>query len=177
MSPSVLGGCTLILLFCFHGVQGNNNILLLYYNMVTSRYCTYVDPVNVVCNAYQLIYLLLMVQGRDHGDLRLIGGSNYRQGRVEVFIEPNNTWGTVCDDAWDGRDAQVVCRQLGFGTTGSSIISFRPSATASVPIWLDDMQCNGFETKLIDCRHNGIGSHDCSHNEDAGVNCEGDLPS
>ena len=71
----------------------------------------------------------------------------------------------------------MVCRQLGFGTTGSSILNFQPSAASSVPIWLDNVQCDGFEPKLINCEHNGIGSHDCSHSEDAGVNCEGDLPS
>ena len=33
------------------------------------------------------------------------------------------------------------------------------------------MACSGFELRFIDCVHCGIGSHNCVHTDDAGVNC------
>ena len=49
------------------------------------------------------------------GAIRLQGGTA-TSGRVEICN--SNVWGTVCDDGWDTNNAQVVCRQLGFPTTG-----------------------------------------------------------
>ena len=54
------------------------------------------------------------------GDIRLVGGSTAREGRVEVCN--NNAWGTVCDDFFGTADAQVACRQLGFSDTGSYVL-------------------------------------------------------
>ena len=100
--------------------------------------------------------------------LRLVGGSWNGEGRVEIFY--NGNWGTVCDDSWDLNDARVVCRELGY----SGAVSAHSSAhfgSGSGQIWLDDVNCIGSETSIVNCPHSGWGSHDCSHGEDASVVC------
>ena len=47
------------------------------------------------------------------GDVRLVNGRNKFEGRVEVC--QGGEWKSVCDHReWDNREADVVCRQLGF---------------------------------------------------------------
>ena len=100
-------------------------------------------------------------------NLRLAGGGSY-YGRVEVYH--NGTWGTVCDDYWDIKDAHVVCRQLGFSRAFSAPCCEK-YGEGSDPIWLDNVKCSGVEASLFDCNHLDWGKHDCHHYEDANVIC------
>ena len=47
-----------------------------------------------------------------NGAVQLMNWSTSDEGRVEVCV--NGEWGTVCDSGWDRREAEVVCRQLGY---------------------------------------------------------------
>ncbi|XP_014908660.1 uncharacterized protein LOC106960198 isoform X3 [Poecilia latipinna] len=100
-------------------------------------------------------------------------GSTSCSGRVE--INHNGQWGTICDDNWDLSDAQVVCRQLSCGSalSATSSVAF---GLGTGQIWLDDVNCTGSETSLTDCQHPGFGTHNCGHNEDAGVVCSANFP-
>ncbi|XP_055956391.1 deleted in malignant brain tumors 1 protein [Patella vulgata] len=103
--------------------------------------------------------------------VRLAGGEN-NSGRVEVYLEGPNQWGTVCGNSWSNDDASVVCRQLGFAT-GTAVLRAQIFGHGTGPIWLDDVGCIGTEMDIKDCTNSGFSPRDCHHNQDAGVVCNG----
>uniref|UniRef100_A0AAZ1XJQ4 Soluble scavenger receptor cysteine-rich domain-containing protein SSC5D n=1 Tax=Oreochromis aureus TaxID=47969 RepID=A0AAZ1XJQ4_OREAU len=104
--------------------------------------------------------------------IRLVNGTDRCSGRVEILHE--GQWGTVCDDDWDLRDAEVVCRAMDCGPPQRA----KSSAffgEGQGKIWLDDVNCLGNEMFLGHCRHSSFGEHNCGHGEDAGVICSESL--
>ena len=102
--------------------------------------------------------------------VRLVGGALEYEGRVEIYNENYNGWGTICSENFDGVDADTVCRELGYN--GSLLTqSYGPG---SGPVYWANVQCTGNEPSLFDCMNDGwnVVSGAClDHSLDVGVVC------
>uniref|UniRef100_A0A672LYH9 Neurotrypsin n=1 Tax=Sinocyclocheilus grahami TaxID=75366 RepID=A0A672LYH9_SINGR len=114
----------------------------------------------VSCEVFSFLSALISMRGRL--------GDNPWEGRLEVYH--SGDWGTVCDDSWTEQHAQVVCRQLGF-RGGADVAPAGAFGEGTGLILLDDVECEGSESSLLECKHSVWGRHDCSHNEDVGILC------
>jgi len=108
-----------------------------------------------------------------NGEVRLRDGASPNEGRVEICVD--NQFGTICDDNFNSPEAMIICRQLGFteNLEGSVTVTRGFFGRGFLPIQLDELRCIGNETNLLECQNNGVGVHNCQHNEDAGVICIG----
>ena len=85
----------------------------------------------------------------------------------------NGEWGTVCNDGWDDTEANVVCRQLGIGLSGTAILNVHIFGAGTGRVFLSNLNCSINDTNLFNCFHHGIGilTPGCDHYKDAGVTC------
>jgi len=102
-----------------------------------------------------------------------VNGFTHYEGRVEVFAR--GKWGTVCDDDFGIEEANVICRMLGYSGALAAYGNGR-FGRGGGRIWLDDLGCTGDEKNLLECPMSPIGAHNCGHREDAGVECNNEVP-
>ena len=82
----------------------------------------------------------------------------------------DGAWGTVCDDEWDFKDANVVCRQVGFQRALTAVKS-AAFGRGQGKISIKNVRCTGDESSLRQCAHNTLVTGNCTHSNDAGVVC------
>ncbi|KAJ8956326.1 hypothetical protein NQ318_015064, partial [Aromia moschata] len=106
--------------------------------------------------------------------VKLAGTKVPSEGRL--VIKAFGKTGYVCDDKFGIEDANVVCRELGFSLgaaefKGGSYYAkdLRENRTLYM---MDDLECHGNETTLLDCNFSGWGVHNCLNGEIAGVLCK-----
>ncbi|XP_049341163.1 deleted in malignant brain tumors 1 protein-like isoform X15 [Astyanax mexicanus] len=133
------------------------------------RNCSSSQAVN--CSSTVQLYITCSgTSNTVHSSIRLVGSGGDCAGRLEVFH--SGSWGTVSDELWDIEDAQVVCRQLQCGVALSAPVPVPARfGSGTGPIWLNEVECEGNEASLWNCRYQLCGEDECGHKDDVGVVC------
>ena len=98
--------------------------------------------------------------------VRLGGDIFSSKGLVEVYY--NNTWGRICNQHWDKKDADVVCRELGFKYVKRI---YNGPANKGGTMWINNLQCHGNEISLVSCVNDGWKNHTCTDGRQVGLVC------
>ncbi|XP_049323451.1 antigen WC1.1-like isoform X8 [Astyanax mexicanus] len=138
------------------------------------RNCSSSQAVN--CSSTVQLYITCSgTSNTVHSSIRLVGSGGDCAGRLEVFH--SGSWGTVSDELWDIEDAQVVCRQLQCGVALSAPVPVPARfGSGTGPIWLNEVECEGNEASLWNCRYQLCGEDECGHKDDVGVVCSEHIP-
>ncbi len=105
--------------------------------------------------------------------LRLVGGSNQREGLVEVAI--GNKWGTICTTNYDIKAAHVICRQLGLSYAVTMLLARDyiqeiNNRDNSGPVHFCNLSCSGNEDNIERCSFTKV-HEDYPHSNDISVIC------
>ncbi|XP_052818375.1 low-density lipoprotein receptor-related protein 4-like [Mya arenaria] len=113
---------------------------------------------------------------RSNVKIRLAGTKSASQGRIEISVNNGVTWGKICNDRFDDKDANVVCGMLGFQRSHAipKDSSYFGDTSTGISVVLDDVDCKGKEESVLECMHAPLGTSHCLSNTDAGVICATD---
>uniref|UniRef100_A0A914HL06 SRCR domain-containing protein n=1 Tax=Globodera rostochiensis TaxID=31243 RepID=A0A914HL06_GLORO len=110
--------------------------------------------------------------------LRLVdefGDENVLAGRLEVRLEPDGQWGTVCNRSWTAQHAQLACNQLGLTMDPQHFENWRIfPPPGQLLIVMDNIRCEEREWDLTKCRHDGTAHNvrsSCRPTEVVGLRC------
>ncbi|XP_063702920.1 protein bark beetle isoform X2 [Culicoides brevitarsis] len=113
------------------------------------------------------------------------GAKKHHEGFLEFFNRTTLQWVPVCDRRFTERNAQVVCRELGFDPLDTFYghdkrIEFHINSLTRIWSWLEPLECDGDENRLSDCPERLNGQvygrrHDCKWDDEfVFVSCHGE---
>uniref|UniRef100_A0A1A9WLV8 SRCR domain-containing protein n=1 Tax=Glossina brevipalpis TaxID=37001 RepID=A0A1A9WLV8_9MUSC len=78
------------------------------------------------------------------------------QGFLEYFNHTTLQWVPICDNRFTERNAQVVCRELGYNPLDiyyahDRRIEFHTNSLTRIWTWVQPLECRGEETRLSEC--------------------------
>ena len=93
-----------------------------YNTLDATMYCGDSAVASVICVGKNIVFFFNLLIVYSHaesctdGTVRLSGSPVKNSGHVEICIE--TTWTSLCVQSWDFKDAQVVCKELGYSPYG-----------------------------------------------------------
>ncbi|XP_055710937.1 protein bark beetle [Phlebotomus papatasi] len=107
------------------------------------------------------------------------------QGFLEYFNHTTLQWVPICDRRFTERNAQVVCRELGFDPLNVFFahdrrIEFHTNSLTRIWSWVEPLECEGDENRMEECPERLNGQlygrrHECQwDSEFVFVSCQGD---
>ncbi|XP_038077347.1 deleted in malignant brain tumors 1 protein-like [Patiria miniata] len=133
--------------------------------------CTANHQAGVLCNR---------IKEPEDFQLRLLGGSNANEGRVEFHV--NGTWGSLClkkDYTFFDEESDVICRQLGLGYGLEAPQDDRFGRGSGPVVFPTYVVCSGSESSFAQCYMPDEPDQECLNLEgssEASVICSGPIP-
>ncbi|XP_025102838.1 deleted in malignant brain tumors 1 protein-like [Pomacea canaliculata] len=100
---------------------------------------------------------------------RLMSGTAPWNGRLEILF--HGIWSTVCDTGFGNEEAIVACKMLGFNSSQVVVVKSNFYEKGSGSILLDNVDCQGNESRLEQCEHSTYYNTGCQHDNDVGIIC------
>ncbi len=99
--------------------------------------------------------------------------SPHKVSSLSQIWYPNKLWQLLYVPPWPHQYSYLNT----YLSLGAVALQNAPFGQGTGPILLDNLFCTGTQLYLANCTHNGVGNHNCVHNEDAGLRCLANLVS
>lgn len=110
------------------------------------------------------------------------------QGFLEYFNHTTLQWIPICDRRFTERNAQVVCRELGYDPLNIFFghdrrIEFHTNSLTRIWSWVEPLECHGDEMRMEECPERLNGQlygrrHDCKWDDEfVFISCNGEADS